>query len=92
MVLVLVAAGCEPVFVEKAGRLARRPAYPACRPGLREHPHDPGRARRAGWARAGPSVADRRGLTPLFWAHLLPYGELRLDMTPRLALGAVGIG
>jgi hypothetical protein len=43
------------------------------------------------WAEA-LTVADRRGLTPLFWAHLLPHGELRLDMTPRLALGAVGIG
>ncbi|MDN5918727.1 MAG: transposase, partial [Pseudonocardia sp.] len=32
------------------------------------------------------SEADRRGLTPLFWAHLLPYGEVRLDMTSRLAL------
>lgn len=32
------------------------------------------------------SAADRRGLTPLFWAHLLPYGEVRLDMTARLRL------
>lgn len=32
------------------------------------------------------SEADRRGLTPLFWAHVLPYGEVRLDMTSRLAL------
>jgi TnpA family transposase len=23
---------------------------------------------------------DRRGLTPLFWAHVAPYGEVRLDM------------
>jgi len=30
--------------------------------------------------------ADRRGLTPLFWAHLLPYGEVRLDMAARLLL------
>jgi len=29
---------------------------------------------------------DRRGLTPLFWAHLLPYGEVRLDMSARLRL------
>jgi TnpA family transposase len=29
--------------------------------------------------------ADRRGLTPLFWTHVLPYvGEVRLDMTARL--------
>ena len=26
--------------------------------------------------------ADRRGLTQLFWTHVLPYGEVRLDMTP----------
>jgi TnpA family transposase len=29
---------------------------------------------------------DRRGLTPLFWLHLLPYGEVRLDMARRLQL------
>jgi hypothetical protein len=23
---------------------------------------------------------DRRGLTPLFWTHIAPYGEVRLDM------------
>jgi len=29
---------------------------------------------------------DQRGLTPLFWMHVLPYGEVRLDMTSRLSL------
>lgn len=29
---------------------------------------------------------DKRGLTPLFWAHLLPYGEVKLNMTRRLLL------
>ncbi len=29
---------------------------------------------------------DLRGLTPLFWAHVLPYGEVKLNMTKRLAL------
>lgn len=29
---------------------------------------------------------DRRGLTPLFWTHILPYGEVKLDMTRRLVL------
>jgi TnpA family transposase len=29
---------------------------------------------------------DRRGLTPLFWAHILPWGEVRLDMRQRLQL------
>ncbi len=31
---------------------------------------------------------DRRGLTPLFWAHVWPYGEVKLNMTKRLALSA----
>ncbi|HEY8701540.1 MAG TPA: Tn3 family transposase [Arthrobacter sp.] len=29
---------------------------------------------------------DRRGLTPLFWRHVLPYGEVKLDMTARLSI------
>lgn len=29
---------------------------------------------------------DRRGLTPLFWQHVLPYGEVKLDMTARLSI------
>ena len=28
--------------------------------------------------------ADRRGLTPLFWSHVAPYGEVRLNMARRL--------
>ena len=32
--------------------------------------------------------ADRRGLTPLFWTHVAPYGEVKPDMNSRLALGA----
>jgi hypothetical protein len=36
-------------------------------------------------AMLGP--ADRRGLTPLFWQHVRPYGEVRLDMGSRLLLG-----
>jgi TnpA family transposase len=32
------------------------------------------------------TTEDRRGLTPLFWAHVAPYGEVRLDMGRRLAL------
>ncbi len=31
---------------------------------------------------------DRRGLTPLFWTHVLPYGEIKLNMTRRLSLTA----
>ena len=34
------------------------------------------------------TIDDRRGLTPLFWSHILPYGEVRLNMTRRLALGS----
>ena len=33
---------------------------------------------------------DQRGLTPLFWSHILPYGEVRLNMTRRLALSGPG--
>ncbi|MFE2424847.1 Tn3 family transposase [Streptomyces hokutonensis] len=32
--------------------------------------------------------ADRRGLTPLFWGHVRPYGEVKLDMASRLDLAA----
>ncbi|MEV1243076.1 Tn3 family transposase [Nonomuraea sp. NPDC049750] len=34
--------------------------------------------------------ADRRGLTPLFWQHVLPYGEVRLDVGKRLVLSGGG--
>jgi TnpA family transposase len=36
------------------------------------------------------TAEDRRGLTPLFWSHVLPYGEVKLDMASRLVLGAGG--
>lgn len=32
------------------------------------------------------TAEDERGLTPLFWSHVLPYGEVKLDMNTRLAL------
>ena len=32
------------------------------------------------------TAEDYRGLTPLFYGHVEPYGTLRLDMTQRLAL------
>jgi TnpA family transposase len=32
------------------------------------------------------TVEDLRGLTPLFWAHVLPYGEVKLEMARRLTL------
>jgi TnpA family transposase len=38
------------------------------------------------------TAEDRRGLTPLFWAHVAPYGEVRLDMGRRLALHATPPG
>ena len=34
------------------------------------------------------TAEDRRGLTPLIWAHMTPYGEVRLDMSNRLPLPA----
>lgn len=43
------------------------------------------------WAeRMGP--AERRGLTPLTWGHVNPYGLFRLDMTTRLPPDAPGLG
>jgi hypothetical protein len=33
---------------------------------------------------------DRRGLTPLFWSNINPYGTFHLDMTKRLDLGRAG--
>lgn len=32
------------------------------------------------------TTEDRRGLIPLFWQHVLPYGEVKLDMTARLRI------
>ena len=32
------------------------------------------------------TTEDRRGLTPLFWQHVLPHGEVKLDMTTRLSI------
>ena len=40
----------------------------------------------------GLTAEDLRGLTPLFWAHVRPYGEVKLNMTKRLALGATPSG
>ena len=37
--------------------------------------------------KAALTPADLRGLTPLIYAHVNPYGTFRLDMTTRLALG-----
>ncbi len=31
--------------------------------------------------------ADRRGLAPLFWTHVAPYGQVKLDMSSRLPPG-----
>ncbi|HEX8343294.1 MAG TPA: Tn3 family transposase [Actinoplanes sp.] len=42
------------------------------------------------WA-AQLTDADRRGLTPLFWTHVAPYGEVKLDMARRLTLRASGV-
>lgn len=34
---------------------------------------------------------DRRGLTPLFWSHVRPYGEVNLDMGARPNLATASI-
>jgi hypothetical protein len=34
--------------------------------------------------------ADKRRVTPLFWEHALPYGEVKLNMTSRLTLSGWG--
>lgn len=36
----------------------------------------------------GMVEAERRGLSPLFWTHIDPYGRFRLDMNTRLDLTA----
>jgi hypothetical protein len=42
------------------------------------------------WAgRMGPD--ERRGMTPLAWGHVNPYGTFRLDMTTRLPLDTPGL-
>jgi TnpA family transposase len=41
----------------------------------------------AEWADRMTDV-DHRGLTPLFWTHVAPYGEVRLNMDRRLSLRA----
>ena len=33
------------------------------------------------------TAEDHRGLPPLFWQRMLPYGEVKLDMTARLSIG-----
>ncbi|MGP4088590.1 TnsA-like heteromeric transposase endonuclease subunit [Streptomyces sp. KR55] len=37
----------------------------------------------------GVPLADRHGLTPLFWGHVCPYREVRLDMRSRLHIDGV---
>ncbi|GAA5036161.1 hypothetical protein GCM10023317_90000 [Actinopolymorpha pittospori] len=37
------------------------------------------------WAKRMTTV-DHRGLTPWFWSHVAPYGEVRLNMNRRLSL------
>lgn len=32
------------------------------------------------------SAEDRRGITPLIWAHITPYGEVSVDLSRRLSL------
>ncbi|MCJ0875257.1 hypothetical protein [Streptomyces sp. AP-93] len=36
--------------------------------------------------------ADQRGLPPLFWERVRPYGEVKLDMGARLRIGGTDLG
>jgi hypothetical protein len=38
------------------------------------------------WGNILVTAADKRGVNPLFWEHVLPYGEVKLNMTSRLTL------
>ncbi|MDF2711507.1 MAG: putative transposase [Nonomuraea muscovyensis] len=49
---------------------------------LQAVPADPAWARRL-------TPEDRRGLSPLFWSHINPYGRFHLDMDKRLDLSGV---
>jgi Tn3 transposase DDE domain len=60
-----------------------RPAPAAVLPGL-QHAADTSGPARCG---LGLTAEDRRGLSPLFWVHINPYGRFHLDMTARLDLG-----
>ncbi len=55
--------------------------------GLREHVDDPARPERAGLDGAHRTRRERRGLTPLAWGHVNPYGLFRLDMAAQPAAG-----
>ncbi|MER6571639.1 DUF4158 domain-containing protein [Streptomyces sp. NPDC001093] len=66
-----------------ADRVREEPAGVA---GVRQHPGAPRCARRIRMGRSA-CPADRRGLTPLFWSHVRPYGEGRLGLGSRLGLG-----
>ncbi|EFG03833.1 transposase Tn3 (plasmid) [Streptomyces clavuligerus] len=67
------------------------PAHPPGQPGLREHPDAAGVLAEPEWSGLlGP--ADRRGLTPLFWGHVRPYGEAKLSLASRLEIGHADLG
>ncbi|MGO9294848.1 MAG: hypothetical protein ACLP52_13400 [Streptosporangiaceae bacterium] len=65
------------------------PVHPASRPRLRQHPQLQDVLADETWSEL-LGEADRRGLTPLFWQHVRPYGEVRLDMGSRLRIGESG--
>jgi len=69
----------------RAGTVRGVPARAAGRGRVHQHAARAGRHDRAGVG----GRADRRGprgLTPLFWTHVAPYGKVKLNMTKRLAL------
>ena len=79
--------GDIPTTPRRAGTVRAVPADPAGRPGLRRRLMVQDVLADEMWADR-LTAEDKRGLTPLFWAHVAPYGEVRLDMGRRLALHA----
>ena len=53
--------------------------------GLCEHPHGATDSQQPEW-RKRLTAADWRGLTPLFFTHINPYGTFKLDMDKRLPI------
>ena len=49
---------------------------------------DPGGLTQCRWRKQGEATpaADQRGLTPLVWQHVNPYGTFTLNMQERLQL------
>ena len=71
----------------RAGTVGGLPARAAGRRRLRQHPLVPDVLAEPAWSGA-LTAEDRRGLTPLFWTQIAPYGEVKLNMGKRLEVRA----